>query len=474
MRQLARSFVVILASLGCASPPSGELDETSGAEVVEAAAVPLRGRRVPAPPPGCREPRVRDMADPRFVEPVGDRPGVEVHAFAAGGRLVVIEATPGRPARGEIYDLERDAWTDITSSDAPRFGSFDEGPGPLGSPRFFAFEDWVVVTWLDGNHGTRWSGAVLDAVRNTWRAMSTVGMPDRLPEATEHGAAGVYLRLSRGLESGYRYDVRADRWSPISTAGAPSSRQGGVAVVPPGSGRLLVWGGTNASPLGDGAVYDVRADRWAPIATVGAPSPRYGSFAAATDDGLVVWSGSAEPSRMPYLDDGGLYAWAEARWRPIPLEGAPDAEIGGASAPDVAWTGEALVVRALPGTDRGEPRRLAFFDPALGAWWRSETPSHAHPIAMAHGRVLLLDPASPRLYVPRERAECVIAIPSARVFASMSAGSLFRAVVRIGDELVVWGRTDFESTRPPCPRGAPCMPQETAQITSAAGAVLTP
>jgi len=189
---------------------------------------------------------------------------------------------------------------------------------------------------------------------------------------------------------------------------------------------------------------------------------------------LVVWSGSTTHGTAPTLPDGGVYSLDRTRWSPIPAQGAPDPAIGGVFAQDLGWTGEALFYRELPGADRGDPRRLAFFDPSIGQWWRSSTPSHVRPWTLAHGRVLLPDPANPRLYHPRTKLDCSIALPSVPLFTNLQQGTNFAVQARIGDELVVWGRMDTEALRPPCPRGAPCLPYEAATVTSSHGAVITP
>ncbi|MCZ7677370.1 MAG: hypothetical protein M5U28_00760 [Sandaracinaceae bacterium] len=323
-----------------------------------------------------------------------------------------------------------------------------------------------------GNRSPRFSGAVFDARRNAWRAMSSDGMPDRLPEAIEVGAGGALVRLSTDASGGVRYDVRADRWSPIAPAGAPSSRVGAAVVA--ADGRVMVWGGQGAGLSTDGAVYDVRADRWTPMSTAGAPSPRLAPFAAPTASGMVVWSGAAEHGSPARLSDGGVYDARADRWTSIPASGAPDPSIGGIFPQDLAWTGEALLYRELPGPDRGLPRRLALYDLARERWWRTAEASHVRPVVLAHGRVLLLDPAAPRVLHAREELACPVDLGRVPLFGNLSQGTSFAASALIGDELVLWGRVDVEALRPPCPPGAPCMPAESAVSALPRGVVITP
>lgn len=425
------------------------------------------GRTLPEPPAGCRPLQVRAMPEPAFVVPVGEA-GVETEVLTAAGRLVVMQHPQAGPARGEMFDPVSDTWTAISAAGAPRFGSFDEGTGPLGSPDWFAFEDWVVVTWFDGNRRARWSGAIFDARANTWREMQTSGTPAQLTTAIELGTAGFYLRVDPEGGGGLRYDVRAGTWSVIPAAPL-GPRQGAAVVQAPG--RVIVWGGSDRP---DGAIYDVRANAWSALPPDGAPSPRLGAFAAGTEGGMVIWSGRTSVGSTELLRDGGVFDLASSRWTPIPSSDAPNPTIGGIFGIDTMWTGEALSYRELPGENRGSPRRLAFFDPSAGSFWRSSTASHVRPIALSFGRVLLLDPAAPRVYHPRARLECAIALPDDPIFAQMSDATRFAASARIGDELVLWGRIDSQATTPPCPIGAPCVPAQTAISSTPRGVVISP
>jgi hypothetical protein len=472
MTRVALVIAYVGTAIGCWSAPRVERSRPTDAADDLDGSPPERGRKVAVPPSGCRAPTVRAMAEPRFVKPVGERLGDETHVFVAGGRLVVFQHPHGKPVAGEIYNPVSDRWTDVPSSNAPRFGSFKEGPGPLGSPRFFAFEDWIIVTWFDGNRSPRFQGAVFDAHANRWQSMSTAGMPDKLDQAIEVGTAGVYVRLGSSADRGDAYDIRANRWRPIARTGAASARTG--AMVAAAAGKVVVVGGLNVSAQQGGAIYHVGDDRWSPLTTNGGPTARFAGYVASADRRVVVWSGSATSGTAPHLTDGGVYSLDTAQWSPIAAQSAPDPSLGGVFDQDLAWTGEALVYRELPGNDRGAPRRLAFFDPSLGQWWRSSTQSHVRPWILAHGRVLLPDPAGPRLYHPRAKLECSVTLPALALFANLEEGTSFAAHARIGDELVVWGRVDTAALTPSCPAGAPCVPHQSALVTSSHGVVITP
>lgn len=463
-----RSACLSLVLAGCAAAPS-----PSGAPREESVApdAPVStAQRLDPPPPGCRPLRARATPPPRFVEPIGSRQGIETAIHTAADRVVVFQHPSSEPVRGEMFDPATDAWIPTATEGAPRFGTFDDGPGPLGAPQWVAFEDWIVVTWFDGNHHTRFSGAVFDARRNAWSAMSTDGMPDRLADATTLGARGVLVRLGSDLDGGFRYDVRRDRWAPIATEGAPTARHAAAVVV--AGGRILVWGGVHTGTLTDGAIYDVASDRWTAMAS--GPSARIAPFAAATETGMVVWSGLAATGEPPTVRDGGFYDLGSDRWRAIGAENAPDPTIGGIFEQDLAWTGEALLYRELPDANRASPRRLAFHDPSVGRWWRASALSHARPLLLGFGRVLLLEPSGPRVIHPRQELECPITLPDLPLFASLDESTRFAAVSRIGDELVLWGRIDTHEAGGACPPGAPCRLAQAAMSALPIGAVISP
>jgi len=65
------------------------------------------------------------------------------------------------------------------------------------------------------------------------------------------GGAGLVERDDGGC-----YNLVADRWMPVSTNGAPSARAAHTAVWT--GSQMVVWGGGDSVPYGDGARYDRR------------------------------------------------------------------------------------------------------------------------------------------------------------------------------------------------------------------------
>jgi len=121
--------------------------------------------RLPAPPPGCRPLVVRPMPRPSMVHAWVPET-IQTNILVAADRMIVFQTEAGVPERGEMFDPAKNAWIPIATANAPRYASTKDGPGPMSGQRYFAFDDYVVVTWFDGNHHKRFSGAVLDARAN--------------------------------------------------------------------------------------------------------------------------------------------------------------------------------------------------------------------------------------------------------------------------------------------------------------------
>ncbi len=405
---------------------------------------PSHAKKLPPPPLGCRPLRARAMPHSSFVHAVV--PDARTTVLVAADKMIVFQTLDGEPERGEMFDPATDRWTPIASTGAPRYGSFKDGAGPLGAQRYFAFDDWVIVTWFDGNHHQRSSGAVFDARANEWHAMSTAGMPANLGDDREAGTAGVYIRLPKDGSAGHRYDIVADRWSAV-----PKTRARTDPAIGASAGKVVVWGGTVGERPGTGDVLDLATNTWRPMSTAGAPSGRLVRWSAAGAGKLVTWSGASAAGKEPDLADGGIYDIATDRWTPIPAGNAPGPDQN-VDAVFLRWTGEALVDLEMPRTHQSnaDPRNLAFWDPALRAWWRSAPIPSWGILPLGFGRLLVVDEPAPRVVHAREKLECpvTLALP---VFTKSAFP--FSATALIGDELVIWSDT---TEVPPCPRGTPC------------------
>jgi hypothetical protein len=208
---------------------------------------------------------------------------------------------------GGIYDPVADAWSPITTTDAP-------------SPRVIGVAVWTGTQMLVWG-GTAppactalTSGGRYDPVANTWLPISTTNAPpgygqsrgvwtgNRMVVGGGEGCMGVLPGNEGGI-----YDPVADSWVLTSTAGAPSNRVQ-PAMVWTGK-HVIIWSGAN--PAGgfrdDGFLLDPIANSWSPITMTGAPSSRtYMGYGTWTGTQMVIWGGRT-PSISEYLNTGGVY-----------------------------------------------------------------------------------------------------------------------------------------------------------------------
>src|SRR5207237_429157 len=119
--------------------------------------------------------------------------------------------------------------------------------------------------------------------------------------------------------------VLADSWLPISTVDAPTARAAHSAVFTriDGTDHMIVWGGQDSPMIpfaNTGAIYDPFADSWSPTTTVGAPSARDGHTSIWTGSQMLVWGGI---SLGNYVNDGAFYDPRTDTWTPISTTNAP-------------------------------------------------------------------------------------------------------------------------------------------------------
>jgi N-acetylneuraminic acid mutarotase len=99
---------------------------------------------------------------------------------------------------------------------------------------------------------------------------------------------------------------------------------------------MIVWGGSNGSPLNDGARYNPAANSWTAVSAAVAPATRHSHTAVWTGSEMIVWGGS---NGNP-LNDGGRYHPATNIWSGVSATGVPVARQNHSA----AWTGSAMLV----------------------------------------------------------------------------------------------------------------------------------
>lgn len=213
-------------------------------------------------------------------------------------------------------------------------------------------------------------GVYYDDAQNTWRTMSTAGAPSAREGRVAVWAGNRFIvwgghNGSTYLDSGARYNPDTNTWAPTNATGAPEARRGHAAVSL--GNRIMVWGGfTGTLDYGErgvvnsGAIYDPIADAWQPVSTEGAPSPRHSPGLVWTGSRVIVWGGLDGFST--HTQDGAIYDPATDTWSPI---SPPPA--GGQSA-SITWTGAEML---LPSVNFG----WLLYEPNNDAWRLMPVPS---------------------------------------------------------------------------------------------------
>ncbi len=154
-----------------------------------------------------------------------------------------------------------------------------------------------------------------------------------------------------GLPEGYAYEIveepmpmatvtQVGTWLPVTSHGAPEARTGHLTVWT--GTEMLVWGGDGPGFnqwLADGAAYDPGQDRWRQITSAGAPSARQGYLWTWTGRELFVWGGYDK--KVKALGDGARYVPERDAWLALPLRRGPGERWGAAAC---AWTGHEVLV----------------------------------------------------------------------------------------------------------------------------------
>lgn len=166
-----------------------------------------------------------------------------------------------------------------------------------------------------------------DNVRDSWTKISLLDAPSLRANYTSVWTGtemilwgGSHIGFGDYLNDGGRYVPVTDRWSMVSSLGAPTPRISASAVWT--GTEMIVWGGCENGcnyawqKTADGGRYDPTTNSWAPLGTSNAPSPRSHHQAFWNGSEMIVWGGQGPTD--PNLLDGARYNPRTERWTAIP------------------------------------------------------------------------------------------------------------------------------------------------------------
>ncbi len=200
------------------------------------------------------------------------------------------------------------------------------------------------------------SGARYNLAANNWTVISSSGSPvPRFdysavftgPEMIIWGGrdcVGSFLCTETNYNDGFRYNLAANTWTPLSLVGAPARRFGHAAVW--SGSEMLVWGGQYregffdvvSSNFNNGARYNPAANTWTALPTLGAPAARFGHDAVWAGNRLVIWGGT--DGTNGYFDSGARYFPGPNAWSNMTFTARPAGRTGHTT----VWSGSEMIV----------------------------------------------------------------------------------------------------------------------------------
>jgi N-acetylneuraminic acid mutarotase len=175
------------------------------------------------------------------------------------------------------------------------------------------------------------------------------------------------------FNTGARYSPISDSWTPTSIdPNCPSGRVGQAAVM--ADGDMIIWGGldrTGSTVFNSGGRYHVSADSWSPPSVgLDCPAARVGATAVWTGSEMLVWGGVNSGiinSSTQFLNTGGIYSPSTDSWTPMPEnENTP----AGRLFHSAVWTGMEMIIWGGEYSYQNYARSDAggSFDPIQGSW----------------------------------------------------------------------------------------------------------
>jgi Kelch motif len=351
----------------------------------------------PADRPAANEPTVDRWTAMSSLNAPSQR--IATAAVWTGKELIVWGGSGDVPlATGSRYDPATDRWTIMATLRSPT-ARYEHSAVWTGT-------EMIVWGGSDGSNDSLDTGARYNPATDTWTPMArpTNVLGRGRHQAAWTGSRMVVWggAARRGLvpaSGGGRYDPATDSWQSIATEGGPIPTEG----TPPiwSGSELLLFGGakvTGPSPagpipfVGPLGLYNPAQDRWSPMSSGGAPSDRAGHLVVWSGTEALVWGGSTPQlggSGMEPALVGGIFSPARNTWRSMSRLQQPTVRHGAigvfATGAGSLGTGLMLVI--------GGPAQGGAYDPASDQWWplsMQDAPVFSEAVAVWTGKHMLV------------------------------------------------------------------------------------
>ena len=252
-------------------------------------------------------------------------------------------AVPGNNAR---YNPDTDAWTAISTKNAPSGGSVKHA--------VWTGREMLVLCMGSQN-------VIYTPATDSWRKFPNFPVHGDSSGSVVYNENAVWtdteLIVWGGSNPGYKYNPDLDQWRPLSTNNSPKLRNNPTAVW---TGKEVIFWSGDASNTG--GRYNPVTDTWTATSTKNAPTGRAGHSAVWTGTEMLVWGGTANTTAA-----GGAYDPATDTWKALPKTDQPAVRLGHVA----FWTGTEMLIWG--GQDPNSARRYdappgGRYNPLTGVW----------------------------------------------------------------------------------------------------------
>ena len=209
---------------------------------------------------------------------------------------------------GASYDPTTNAWIAISATNAPI--PRDRHTAVWTGNKMIIWGGSIVT----GGSGSTNTGGIYDSVTDAWTTISTVNAPSNRGCVNGVWTGSKFIvwggcinpnSSGGGLNTGGIYDPSTDTWTTTSMTNVPTARVDNVTVWT--GSRMIVFGGTVASgSSSSGGIYDPSTDSWTTLNVTNAPTNAVNGVW--TGSKMLVWGNST---------DGGLYDPVTNTWTKV-------------------------------------------------------------------------------------------------------------------------------------------------------------
>jgi N-acetylneuraminic acid mutarotase len=279
---------------------------------------------------------------------------------------------------GGRYNPSTDSWTTTSSANAPAARAHHTAVWTGIEMIIWGGEDENVVPLN--------SGGKYNPNTDTWTATTTLAAPEA---RTLHSAiwTGSEMIVWGGVgaiyyDSGSRYDPHTDSWTVISTNNAPDGRSDHTAVWT--GSEMIVWGGLYFDGMffhyfDTGGKYNLGTNSWTPTGTANDPDARYSHTAVWTGSEMIIWGGLSDTGDF---NTGGRYNPGSNGWTATSNINAPIAR----AVHKAVWTGSEMIVWGGQGLLFNQLNTGGRYSPRTDSWTATST-TNAPSARAAHTAV---------------------------------------------------------------------------------------